>query len=78
MLNFLAPAPVPWPLTRREAEVAGLVAAGLTNAEIAQRLSVAPRTVDAHVEHIRNKLGFRSRTQIGVWAAERQVGRREG
>lgn len=78
ILNFLPPAPVPWPLTRREADVVGLVAAGLTNAEIAQRLSVAPRTVDAHVEHIRNKLGFRSRTQIGVWAAERQVGRREG
>lgn len=68
-----APAPAGGgPLTAREAQVAGLVAEGLTNGEIAQRLAVAPRTVDAHLEHIRNKLGFRSRTQVGVWAAERR------
>ncbi|HEY6958964.1 MAG TPA: alpha/beta fold hydrolase [Candidatus Limnocylindria bacterium] len=58
------------PLTPREVEVASLVADGLTNAEIALRLDVAPKTVDAHVEHIRNKLAMRSRTQIGVWATE--------
>lgn len=69
ILGFLGDPPLAAsPLTPREREVAHLVADGLTNAEIAQRLSVAPRTVDAHVEHIRNKLGFRSRTQIGVWA----------
>ena len=59
----------PGPLTAREEEVAALVAEGLTNAEIAARLGLAPKTVDAHVEHIRNKLGVRSRAQIAVWAA---------
>ena len=63
------------PLTAREAEVATLVADGLTNAEIAARLGVAVKTVDAHVEHIRNKLSVRSRTQIGVWASERGLRR---
>ncbi|MGW8375068.1 LuxR C-terminal-related transcriptional regulator [Streptomyces sp. ODS28] len=58
-------APVrPGGLTRREREVAALVAQGLTNREIAERLVVSKRTVDAHVEHILNKLGFTSRTQI--------------
>jgi pimeloyl-ACP methyl ester carboxylesterase len=64
-------APATSPLTPREAEVAVLVAEGLTNAEIARRLDVAVKTVDAHVEHIRNKLAVRSRTQIGVWVTER-------
>ncbi len=63
----------PSPLTPRELEVAALVAEGLTNAEIATRMGLAPKTVDAHVEHIRNKLAVRSRTQIGVWAAERRL-----
>ena len=72
MLEFLAPPDRRvTPLTRREQEVAVLIATGLTNADIARRLSVATRTVDAHVEHIRNKLSVRSRTQIGVWASER-------
>jgi len=59
------------PLTGREAQVAVLIADGLTNPEIAKRLRVADRTADAHVEHIRNKLGLRSRSQIAVWAHER-------
>ena len=58
-------------LTGREVQVARLVSAGLTNAEIAQRLRISGRTVDAHVEHIRNKLGLRTRTQIAVWTRER-------
>jgi pimeloyl-ACP methyl ester carboxylesterase/DNA-binding CsgD family transcriptional regulator len=56
-------------LTAREMAVALLVAEGLTNAEIAARLLLAPRTVDAHLEHIRGKLGMRSRAQVAVWAA---------
>ncbi|HEY2075982.1 MAG TPA: alpha/beta fold hydrolase [Streptosporangiaceae bacterium] len=57
-------------LTDRELEVAGLVAAGLTNQAIARRLSVAPRTAEAHVENIRRKLGVRSRAQIAAWVTE--------
>jgi DNA-binding CsgD family transcriptional regulator len=59
------------PLTSRETQVATLIAEGLTNAEIAKRLRMASRTADAHVEHIRNKLGLRSRSQIALWAHER-------
>ena len=54
-------------LTRRELEVARLVADGLTNQAIARRLSVAPRTAEAHVENIRRKLQVRSRAQIAAW-----------
>jgi DNA-binding CsgD family transcriptional regulator len=57
------------PLSRREREVAELVAEGMTNAEIADRLTITVRTAEGHVEHIRNKLGFHSRVQIGSWVA---------
>lgn len=58
-------------LTERETEVARLIASGLTNGEVAGKLGISGRTVDAHVEHIRNKLGLRTRAQIAVWAHER-------
>ena len=58
------------PLTPREVQVASLIVEGLTNIEIAKRLHMADRTADAHVEHIRNKLGLRTRSQIAVWAHE--------
>lgn len=51
-------------LTRREREVAALVAAGMTNKQIAAHLVIAPRTVDTHVEHILSKLGVSSRTMV--------------
>jgi pimeloyl-ACP methyl ester carboxylesterase/DNA-binding CsgD family transcriptional regulator len=82
MLGFLcepaSPAPGPGPspgprLTGRELEVAELVAEGLTNNAIARRLSVAPRTAEAHVENIRRKLGVRSRAQIAAWATEHRL-----
>jgi pimeloyl-ACP methyl ester carboxylesterase len=56
------------PLTAREFQVADLIADGFTNAEIARTLGVSVRTVDAHVEHVRTKLGVRARAQIAVWA----------
>jgi pimeloyl-ACP methyl ester carboxylesterase len=55
-------------LTAREFQVADLIADGFTNAEIARTLGVSVRTVDAHVEHVRTKLGVRARAQIAVWA----------
>lgn len=60
----------PFPLTRREREVAVLVARGLTNREIAAEMVITERTAETHVEHILNKLGFHSRTQIAAWAGE--------
>jgi DNA-binding CsgD family transcriptional regulator len=60
----------PRQLTRRELEVATLLTDGLSNGEIAQRLTISARTVDAHVEHIRNKLGLRRRAQIAAWVTE--------
>jgi non-specific serine/threonine protein kinase len=57
------------PLSLREGEVARLVTQGLSNREIAKALTVSERTVDAHVQHILNKLGFNSRVQIAAWVA---------
>ncbi len=54
-------------LSRREEEVASLVAQGLSNREIAERLVISERTVESHVQGILNKLGFRTRTQIAAW-----------
>jgi predicted ATPase/DNA-binding CsgD family transcriptional regulator len=56
------------PLTPRESEIAGLVAEGLTNVEIARRLVLSRRTVESHVDHIRRKLLLGSRNEIIVWA----------
>ncbi|PBC58016.1 protein kinase [Rhodococcus sp. ACPA1] len=53
--------------TKRELEVAELVAEGLTNREIATRLTISPRTAQGHVEHLLAKLGFTSRAQIAAW-----------
>nr|WP_300047143.1 LuxR C-terminal-related transcriptional regulator [uncultured Nocardioides sp.] len=53
-------------LTTREREVAGLVAKGLTNREIAERLVIAPRTADGHVERILSKLGVRRRALVAA------------
>ena len=56
-------------LTTREREVAALVAAGLSNKEIAEKLVISERTAEGHVEHILGKLEFRSRSQIASWHA---------
>lgn len=59
------------PLTRREAEIAELVARGLSNKDIASALVISQRTAEGHIEHILNKLGFNSRAQIAAWMSER-------
>ena len=56
-------------LTRRELEVAALVAQGLTNRAIAERMFISERTVDGHLEHVREKLRVSTRTQIAIWYA---------
>lgn len=61
-------------LSPREIEVAQLVAEGCTNPEIAARLVISQRTVDAHVAHIMAKLGVRARSQIAAWAASQDLG----
>ena len=60
----------PWyPLSEREFEVARLVADGLTNNQIAERLVLAPKTISAHVTHILAKLGAARRAEIAAWCA---------
>jgi DNA-binding CsgD family transcriptional regulator len=56
-------------LTPREREVAALVASGLSNKEIAEKLVIGERTAEGHVERILGKLDFRSRAQIAAWQA---------
>ena len=63
--------PGAYPLTRKEVEVAILVAQGKTNKEIASRLFNSERTIDNHVQHIYNKLTIDSRAELALWVQER-------
>lgn len=56
-------------LTQRETEVAGLVAEGLRNKEIAARLSISTPTVASHVQEAMRKAGCTGRVQLAVWWA---------
>ena len=58
-------------LTRREQDVTVLVARGMSNSKIASELVISVRTVESHVQHIMDKLGFSSRAQIAAWSAAR-------
>ncbi|GAA5129721.1 LuxR C-terminal-related transcriptional regulator [Haloechinothrix salitolerans] len=58
-------------LTRRETQIAELVAKGLTNKDIASTLVISKRTAETHVEHILTKLGFTSRIEIVRWMSDR-------
>jgi DNA-binding NarL/FixJ family response regulator len=57
-------------LTDRQSEIAALVAEGLSNAEIAERLTLTRGTVGNHVAQIIRRLGLRNRVQLAVWAVE--------
>lgn len=57
-------------LTNRETEVLGLLAQGLTNKDIAQRLFLSVCTIEAHLRHVYSKLGVASRTEAALWAVE--------
>jgi non-specific serine/threonine protein kinase len=63
----------PSPLTKREREVADLVAEGLSNPQIAARLVISVRTAQGHVENILRKLGFSSRSMIAAWVTQRRL-----
>ena len=65
-------------LTKREQQIAALVASGLSNREIAEKLDISKRTVDAHVDHIFAKLGISSRVQLTVWLREQLPRARSG
>ncbi len=66
-------AAVPSSLTRREREIAELIARGLSNKEIAAALVIAQRTAEAHVEHILVKLGYTSRVQVASWVVGNRI-----
>ena len=61
----------PGQLTRRERDVAALVARGQSNGQIAASLIISVRTVETHVQHIMDKLGCSTRAQIAAWSAAR-------
>ena len=65
--------PTPEPLTERELEVLRLVAQGLSNREIAERLDITERTVCTHVSNILNKLHLASRTQAALFALKEGI-----
>jgi non-specific serine/threonine protein kinase len=60
-------------LSTREAEVAALIARGHTSREIAETLVISEKTADTHADHIRTKLGLRSRAEIAAWAVSHQL-----
>jgi DNA-binding CsgD family transcriptional regulator/tetratricopeptide (TPR) repeat protein len=61
---------LPSQLTAREQEIASLVSAGLSNRQIAEKLFISRRTVDAHLEHIFGKLGITSRVMLTIQLRE--------
>jgi DNA-binding NarL/FixJ family response regulator len=70
MLVWIAGETFPDQLTSREVDVLKLVAAGLTNREIADRLGLSSRTIDAHLRSVFAKIGVRSRSAATRYAVE--------
>ena len=60
-------------LTARESEVAGLIAEGLTNGQLAERLFISPKTAAVHVSNILAKLSLTSRAEIAAWAVRQDL-----
>lgn len=60
-------------LSKRERELAALLALGLSNRQIAEELTISVATVERHVANILGKLGYRSRTQIAAWAVDQRL-----
>jgi DNA-binding CsgD family transcriptional regulator len=61
------------PLTPRQREIVELVAHGLSNVEIAERLYISRRTVESHLEHVKQRLGHESRNQVMAWALREAI-----
>jgi DNA-binding NarL/FixJ family response regulator len=76
LLPFLSTARTTAALSAREGEVALLLADGLSNRAIADRLGLSVGTVRVHVEHILSKLGLRSRVQVATWVREQAAAQR--
>jgi DNA-binding CsgD family transcriptional regulator len=63
----------PGGLTRREVEVLRLAARGLTTGQIADRLTISPKTADHHIQHIYGKIGTSTRAAAALWAMQHAV-----
>ena len=63
----------PGGLSRREVDVLGLAARGLTTRQIADRLVISPKTADRHIQHIYGKIGVSTRAAAALWAMQHDV-----
>jgi HD-GYP domain-containing protein (c-di-GMP phosphodiesterase class II) len=63
----------PGGLSRREVDVLGLAARGLTTGQIAERLVISPKTADHHIQHIYGKIGVSTRAAAALWAMQHEV-----
>jgi HD-GYP domain-containing protein (c-di-GMP phosphodiesterase class II) len=64
---------LPGRLSRREVDVLRLAARGLTTQQIADRLSISPKTTDHHIQHIYTKIGVSTRAAAALWATQHAV-----
>jgi NarL family two-component system response regulator LiaR len=72
-LGTATPAAMPNDLTGREQEVLGLIARGMNNREIAEKMVISEKTVKTHVSNILGKLGLEDRTQAAIWALKHNL-----